>query len=320
MRKHVFVRLALLSAIMLGSTALLMAVSVGESSVERNSAYIAVGRPAVPFDFDGDRKADVAYFHLTSGAWKVIQSSNRVERSYSFSPVGTKLAPADYDGDGKFDPAVYRWGSWTIYGSSAGMTHATLGSSNGFPVPGDFDGDKKADLAAFVSGLWTIKTSSNNRTVTINHGYVLSTPFSVDTTGDGKAELVVFSNGTWQIMDFTTRRVTQVSLGRVGDIAVPADYDGDGKTDLAVCSKNGVLTWQIRRSSNLRVDTGGYGFSSIQDIPTPADYDGDGRADQSVFRSPGQWFVLQTSNGASVQTSGGFGSYPVEAAFIRTGY
>ncbi|MDP4179170.1 MAG: VCBS repeat-containing protein [Bacillota bacterium] len=123
---------------------------------------------AVPADYDGDKKADLAV-KTDDGRWLIDYSSNGF-KGWEFTKTGIgdvtyHPMPADYDGDGKADLSVRatdgRWlidyakndyGCWdytkvveraaTSYGYSILNIYTSA-----VPVSADYDGDGKADLA-----------------------------------------------------------------------------------------------------------------------------------------------------------------------------
>ncbi|CAN5617766.1 hypothetical protein BH10ACI3_BH10ACI3_03500 [soil metagenome] len=165
---------------------------------------------AVPADFDGDGKTDVAIARSTDSGmfWWILQSRDglRVVR-WGGSPGSSDLPyPADYDGDGKADLAIARFTvadptlNWFVLQSSNGnwMT-ARLGAyPNDQVTTGDYDGDGKADIC--VVG----RSSFNWRWISSRTGSL-----SFIHWGDG-------------------------SIDRI----VQGDYDGDGITDQAIYRKD----------------------------------------------------------------------------------
>ncbi len=80
---------------------------------------------AVPGDYDGDRRADVAVYHPATGNWYIRKSSNG--QLLGGAPIqwgwsDAIPAPGDYDKDGITDIAVYHpaTGDWYIRKSSTG--------------------------------------------------------------------------------------------------------------------------------------------------------------------------------------------------------
>ena len=72
------------------------------------TAFGAATDIAVPGDYTGDGKADVALFRPSSGEWFVLRSEDNTFFAFPFGLAGDIPAPADYDNDGKADVAIFR--------------------------------------------------------------------------------------------------------------------------------------------------------------------------------------------------------------------
>jgi hypothetical protein len=166
----------------------------------------STARPVVA-DYDGDRKADLAY--VDGVTWHWMQSSvpgptmfGTPAQPVLFSAPGAYLVPGDYDGDGKADPAVFdtATGTWSILRSLDGtietFTHAdAIGAT---PVAGDFDGDVRADFIAYVTApgvasRWLRWSSANTETRDdVTFGQSGDVPITADTDGDRRLDPVVY--------------------------------------------------------------------------------------------------------------------------------
>ena len=177
----------------------------------------AGGDYAVPADYDGDGKADVAIARDGSNnlVWWIRQSRDgvRIQRWGGSPGAGDSPVPADYDGDGKADLAVIRYVApinppppytWFILNSRDGSwTVRQLGTFDvDIPAVGDYDGDGKADMCV------------------------------VSRRGD-------FPTFNWRWINSSNGQFNLLHWGAVGDKIVQGDYDGDGKTDQAIYRKDG---------------------------------------------------------------------------------
>ncbi|MFI5175538.1 MAG: FG-GAP-like repeat-containing protein, partial [Terriglobia bacterium] len=232
-------------------------------------------------DFDGDKKADIAYMVAPSGGQSATYAILKSTTGYNY-------------GQAQYVPA-----GWPSLGDT--------------PVVGDFDGDGKADPGIWraSTGVWIIPLSLGNYNTYVfsQWGQQGDTPVVADFDGDGKDDIGFYRNGLWGILlstkGYDTAQAKWFSWGGAGMQPIVADFDGDKKADIAymVAPAGGQsAAYAILKS------TTGYNFAQAQfvpagwpslgDTPVVGDFDKDGKADPGIWRaSTGAWIIPLSSGG-----------------------
>jgi uncharacterized delta-60 repeat protein len=275
----------------------------------------------VPFDFDGDGRADIAVFRPSENKRYILRSSDSQVMQSVFAITGDLPAAADFDGDGRTDLSIFRpsvgdW--WSLSTISNGQVFAHLGASGDVPLPSDVSGDGRADYVVYRPSAftWYRIASSNGVMTQIQFGAAGDKPVIGDVDGDGRAEPVIYrpSTGDWWWQSSVDNAQRAVRWGISSDVPSAADFDGDGKTDFAVYRPSEGV-WYIRNSSDGSFTIVRFGIA--EDKPVPADYDGDGRADIAVYRpSNGIWYLLRSTEGFAGYRFGISTDIPVPNAFV----
>ena len=187
-----------------------------------------------PADFDGDGKADLAYWFTTDnlsepGRFAILQSSNNISSTTVFGLPGDVPIPADYDGDGKANLAVFRPSNGIWYTSQNPATNygaVQFGTSSDKLVPADYDGDGKTDIAVFrpSTGVWYLNQTQAGFAA-VQFGASTDTPVPADYDGDGKSDIAVFrpSTGAWYFNRLSSG-ISYINYGANGDRPLPNSF------------------------------------------------------------------------------------------------
>jgi hypothetical protein len=143
------------------------AVDEASASKEDGEADDPTDYVGVEGDFDGDGRADLATYRLSSSEWRIWTSGSNFATPtvMVWGEAGDRPMPADYNGDRVTDFAIYRpsTGTWHLSLSGSQTTMSIhWGSEGDTPVALDHDGDGKADLAVIRGGRYEILLSSAN--------------------------------------------------------------------------------------------------------------------------------------------------------------
>lgn len=241
---------------------------------------------AVPGDYNGDGKDDLAVFYDLTGRWyiRTVEPLAVLAWNFNFGWPGAIPVSGDYDGDGIDDLAVYdgNTGLWYIYSLARNRIirwRLQWGWKGATPVTGDYDGDSAADCAVLDRnvGRWYIYSPAQNRVLLWNFqwGWKGADFVPGDFDGDGASDMTIFDRATGNWFVYSPKRSVVLrwyfNWGYAGVLPVSGDYDADGRTDCTVYDPN-TGYWYFNFSNGGYDIAGPWGASGY--IPVSGNYDG----------------------------------------------
>lgn len=242
---------------------------------------------AVPGDYDGDGKNDLAVFYDVTGRWyiRTVSPITVLAWNYNWGWPGAIPVSGDYDGDGTDDLTVYdgNTGYWYMYSISKKQLirwKLPWGWPGATPVPGDYDGDGAADCAVLDKnvGRWYIYSRVQAKVLLWNFqwGWAGADFVPGDFDGDGASDMTIFDRATGNWFVYSPKRKLVLkwyyNWGYAGVLPVSGDYDADGKTDYTVYDPN-TAYWYIVFSSGGYDIAGPWGAAGY--TPVSGNYDGE---------------------------------------------
>lgn len=273
--------------------------------------------PTNRLDFNGDGKADIAYYR--EGNQNRSTADYTQSNFYYLDPINGTIEiqwgrtldvpiPADYDGDGRTDVSIFRWFDpfappfdfnqiWTQTNPAPLPSPAPVPVV--LPVRGFGNASGRKMARNFVQ-----ETGKNPQKAEV--GEFQRTFIPEVSTSSVKLYRYAFY---YQKGEGLVGKETLVPAGAYGtylQVPVPEDYNGDGVSQIAVfdVTNRCYHVWERDPATGDPVDLPlpKYCFDPGYDTPVPGDYDGNGAADYAAIKitdSNGGKLVQWKINGIS---------------------
>jgi len=285
--------------------------------------------PPPPRDFDGDRRSDVPWRHLTNGEVWLWTLSGAVPLSETLvanvDPSWQIRGTGDHDGDGKAD-LLWRHVTtgtlflWRMNGTSV-LERTYVGVVDpAFEIvaSGDLNADDKTDIVwrhTASGGLWVWLMNGARITSATRVGLVApdyKVVAAADFDGNETADILWqnASNGeVWVWLMNGAVATSQVYLGAVADrgygVAGLADHDRDGRADVLWrhATRGDVWVWKMAGTTITAITYVATVSDTDYRIVGTGDYDGDGRADALWHHATTGALWVWLMNGATITSA-----------------
>lgn len=264
-----------LTAIVSGSTKLLLDAAPGPPNVGLASQYAAIG------DFKGDGSPGVAYVDVVrnrSGIYVYLGSSGFVFSTSALYTIGTQTAGAitgDFNRDGKSDIAVVYHGNSTTPGGVGIL------SNNG---DGTF-----APAVTYAAGASPVSVAA----LDLNHDGILDLAVADGGGTTNGAVYVLRGNG-----DGTFTAASNYTVGRNPLCVTIGDFNGDGHPDLAVTASDNTATILLGAGNGVFVRGSSFQTGRSPQFIAAGDLNKDGKLDLVVGNGRDQTVSAFLGDGA----------------------
>ncbi|HRJ49600.1 MAG TPA: FG-GAP-like repeat-containing protein, partial [Phycisphaerales bacterium] len=285
------------------------------------------GNAAVPGDFNGDGRPDVAV--CGNGGLGVLLNTTTPGRQATLAPLipttlgftGRDLEVADFNADGRLDAAVINNAAGTVailLGNGDGtfaspVVHPTGAGPQGLAV-GDLDGNQTIDLvvANFTGDTCSIFINDGQGVMTL--AATLSTgdgsqyPVLADLEGDGDLDLIVTNAAARTVAMFRNNGDATFVAGPVISFAAPpvgidaGDLNGDGRIDLAITANGDPLVKVFVQNPDGTFTLSTHSVVAAPGNPILRDLDADGKLDLlALQRTASRLYVFKGNGDGTLQ-------------------
>ena len=199
-------------------------------------------------DFNGDGKADLVSYNLSTAVWTVSMSTG-AKMSFAYGYLGVSLpVVGNFNGPGATQFGVFSVfngvGYWTLTSPNSGAVQYTFGAAGDVPLTGDFDGVGHDEIAVYrpSTGQFIVYVPASGGQAASTHVIATLAPNQIPVPGQYdtlyefqhglpyKSEAAVYDpySGVFTIARPSGSAFPSVVAFQPGDIPTPGDYQGYG--------------------------------------------------------------------------------------------